>query len=96
MKRDEAIEKLRELMPELQKLGVISLSMFGSVARDEASETSDLDLIAEFAPPVTLRKYFDALNLIESALGLHVDLTEPETLHPMIRQRVLDEALKVA
>jgi len=96
MKRNEAIKKLRELMPELNKLGVIRLSMFGSVARDEASDASDLDLIVEFTPPVTFRKYFDALNLIEDSLGMHVDLAEPQTLHPTIRKRVLEEALRVA
>jgi len=83
-------------MPELRQLGVQGLSVFGSVARDEATETSDLDLIAEFVQPITFRRYFDVLFLIEDSLGVHVDLAEPQTLHPMIRQRVLDEALKVA
>lgn len=96
MKRDEAVRRLRDLMPQLQELGVTSLSVFGSVARDEAKDTSDLDLLAEFSPPYTMRQYMNALFLIEDTLGVKVDLAEPDTLHPRIREQVLSEALKVA
>jgi len=75
---------------------VRSLSIFGSVARNEAKKSSDLDLIAEFEPPHTFRQYIDTLLLIEDRLHIHVDLAEPHTLHPKIRERVLAEALKIA
>lgn len=72
------------------------MSLFGSVLRDEATDASDLDLVAEFAPPHTADQYFQTLFLIEDSLGIHVDLAEPHTLHPSIRQRILSEALRVA
>ena len=83
-------------MPELRVLGVESLSIFGSVSRDAAADSSDLDLIVELRPPRGFHQYFDVLFLIEDSLGVHVDLAQPDTLHPMIRERVLREALKVA
>ena len=96
MTREEATQRLKELQPELHRLGVHSLSIFGSVARNCASANSDLDLIVEFVPPRGFDKYFDVLFLIEDALGVKVDLAQPDTLHPLVRDRVMREALKVA
>lgn len=96
MKREDAIHGLKALMPQLQELGVTGLSLFGSVARDEAKDASDLDIIAEFKPPYTMRQYMNALFLIEDSLGVKVDLAEPDTLDPRMRDRILKEALRVA
>jgi predicted nucleotidyltransferase len=96
MNRVEATERIRELEPELRQLGVRSISIFGSVGRDSATSTSDLDLIAEFDFPHTFRQYFDTLLLLEERLHVHVDLAEPHTLHPKLKERILAEAVKVA
>ena len=53
MTRHEACDAIAKLKPELRDLGVRSVSIFGSVLRDEAREASDLDLVAEFDPPHT-------------------------------------------
>ena len=95
MTRQEVINKLRELTPDLRRRGVISLSMFGSVSRDEFKPSSDIDLIAEFERPHTFKQYFDALFFLEDTLGIHVDLAEPQTLHPMLRERILAEAVAI-
>jgi predicted nucleotidyltransferase len=96
MTRVEVVEQNQKLGPELRLLGVRSISMFGSVARGEANSSSDLDLIAEFEPPHTFREYFDTLLLLEDRLQVQVDLAEPHTLHPKLRERILAEAIKVA
>lgn len=96
MTRAKTIEAIKGLEPQLRSLGVRSLSVFGSVLRDEARDASDLDLVAEFDLPHTADQYFQTLFLIEDSLGVHVDLAEPHTLHPAIRQQVLSEALRVA
>lgn len=83
-------------MPELRKFGVRSLSLFGSVARDEATDASDLDLLVEFEGARTSERFFGTLFLIEESLGVKVDLAQPDTLHRIIKERVLDGALKVA
>lgn len=64
--------------------------------RNQARPESDLDLVAEFTPPHTADQYFQTLFLIEDSLGIHVDLAEPHTLHPSIRDQVLAEALRLA
>ncbi len=96
MERAEAIRKLKGLMPELRKFGVKSLSLYGSVARNEATSKSDLDLLVEFEGERTSEKFFGTLFLLEDELGVKVDLAQPDTLHWLIRDEVLDGALKVA
>ena len=96
MTRYEAVRSIKALTPELSKLGVRSVALFGSVSRDEAGPQSDLDLVAEFELPHTAKQYFDTLFLLEDALGVKVDLAEPNTLHPSLRDRVLAEAVLVA
>jgi len=96
MTKSEALLELRRLQPALRELGVRSIAIFGSVMRDEAGVDSDLDLVAEFEQPYTAKQYFDTLFLIEDSLGVSVDLAEPTSLHPGIRDTVLNEALYVA
>ncbi|CAN5538683.1 nucleotidyltransferase [soil metagenome] len=80
----------------MDQFGVRKLSLFGSVARNEAHDASDLDLLVEFDDSSTLDGYFGVLFLIEDELGVNVDLAEPSTLHPLIRDQVLREAVTVA
>jgi uncharacterized protein len=96
MRRGEAIQKLTDLMPELRELGVRSLSLFGSVARDESTSTSDLDVLIEFEGERTSQKFFGTLFMLEDRLGVKVDIAQPDTLHHVIKEKVLAEALKVA
>ena len=91
MKREEIIALIRENNEQLTKLGVSSLAVFGSVARDEASKTSDVDILVEFNGKATFDRFMDTKFFLEDLLGLQVDLvrsghatghqTTPETLH---------------
>lgn len=78
---------LDEHRQELRQLGVRRLSLFGSMARNEATETSDLDFLVEFQ-----RKSFDAYMdlkfLLENLFDRRVDLVLPETLKPRLRDRI--------
>ena len=97
MNREDVTQTLREHRTELaQKYGVRTLSLFGSVARDEAGAASDVDLLVEFDRPVG---YFGLLTLqdyLESLLGCNVDLGTPGSLKPRIRELVLGECVRVA
>ena len=76
MKRAEAIQLIGEHEAELRGLGVRSLSIFGSVARDEAGPGSDVDLLVEFQPLESyalVDAYFGLLDELRSLLG-EVDL----------------------
>jgi predicted nucleotidyltransferase len=67
--------------------------VFGSFARGDASEDSDVDLLIE-AGPLTPPWFPGGLLVgLEEALGRRVDVAEESTLHPLIRDRVLHEAI---
>ena len=53
MQRDTILQTLKQHQTALTDLGVRSLALFGSVARDEATPTSDIDILVEFEPPIT-------------------------------------------
>ena len=95
MKRDQVIRILSEHSEELRtRYGVHHLSLFGSVARDEAGPDSDVDLLVEFDRPIGLR-FFELQEYIEKLLHCRVDLGTPQSLKPRIRDRVLGESLRV-
>jgi len=97
MKRDQITQILQAHRAELeQEYGVRSLSLFGSVARDEDSPTSDVDLLVEFARPVGYFGLFALQDYLESLLGSKVDLGTPDSLKPRIREHVMGECVRVA
>ena len=83
MQRDDLLKILAEHRDELrQQFGVKSLALFGSVARGEATETSDVDLLIEFERPVGLFHFFTVQRYLEDLLGVaQVDLVMPDALH---------------
>jgi uncharacterized protein len=97
MKRDAVIRILKETNAELKaQYGVKSLSLFGSVARDEASASSDVDLLVEFSRPIGYFGLFALQNHLEKILGCPVDLGTPDSLKPRLRPRVMGELIRVA
>ncbi|MBP1624833.1 MAG: polymerase beta domain protein region [Acidobacteria bacterium] len=97
MNRERIIRLLSELSAELaDKYGVQSLSLFGSVCRDEAGPDSDGDLLVEFDRPVGYFGLFALQAYLESVLGCKVDLGTPNSLKPRVRDRVLGECVRVA
>lgn len=96
MRRNEILEILHEHKTQLKQFGVKSLALFGSFARDEAREDSDVDMLVEFETPPTFSAYMDLKFYLEDLLGRPVDLGTPDTLKPRIRARVLQEAIRVA
>ena len=97
MTREQVVRILSEQSTELAaKYGVKSLSLFGSVSRDEASPTSDVDLLVEFNRPVGYFGLFALQDHLESLLGCRVDLGTPNSLKPRIRARVIGECVRVA
>jgi len=95
MTRHEVLRVLHENHDTLAGLGVKSLALFGSALRDEAGAESDVDLLVEFSRPVGLFAFLDVKEFLESILGCPVDLGTPESLHPRLRARVLQEAVYV-
>jgi hypothetical protein len=75
---------------------VQSLSIFGSVARDEAGPDSDIDLLVEFDGPVGLFVFVRTKQYLEQILGSRVDLVTPDALRREFRETVLREAVRAA
>jgi predicted nucleotidyltransferase len=73
--------------------GVTNVRVFGSFARGEAREDSDLDLLIEAGPKTPPWFPGGLLVDLEDELGRRVDVAEAQTLHPLIRERVLQEAI---
>ncbi len=97
MRRAEAIKILRGHLPELrQRFGVKSLSVFGSVARDDAGDGSDVDVLVEFQGDTTFDGYFGLKEALEGLLGAKVDLATPSMLKPRMRPRIEQEAIRVS
>jgi predicted nucleotidyltransferase len=97
MKRDDVIEIINEHLEVLaDQYGVKTLSLFGSVARDDATPVSDVDLLVEFDRPVGLFGLFALQDHLEALFGCPVDVGTPDSLKPRIRETVLEEAIRVA
>lgn len=72
--------------------GAGRLRVFGSVARREDQEGSDVDLLIDVPPGTSLLQIVGLQNDIEDALGIRVDLCTERELHPTLRSRILAEA----
>ncbi|MEZ4272985.1 MAG: nucleotidyltransferase family protein [Myxococcota bacterium] len=93
MQRDEALMLLRKAGPTLSLRGVRHLYLFGSVARNEATDSSDIDLLVEFDQPVGIFGFLRIKRDLEEFLGRRVDLVERSSLRPALRDRIEAEAL---
>jgi predicted nucleotidyltransferase len=97
MNRLDAIRQLSNRADALKARGATSLFMFGFTARDEAGTNSDLDLFIDYDPK---RKFslvdLSALkNFLEDELGLRVDLTTRDSLHPALRADIESSAERI-
>ena len=90
MQQDVVLQILKQKNAEMTKqFGVKTLSLFGSVARNEATFTSDVDLLVEFNRPVGYFGLYALQDYLEKLLGCPVDLGTPDSLKPRIRERVM-------
>jgi predicted nucleotidyltransferase len=96
MKRDAAIHQLRAHRQDLESFGINFLALFGSVARDEASHDSDLDILVGFEGRITFDRYMDLKFYLEDLLNTPVDLMTHKMLRAEIKDAVEQEAIRVA
>lgn len=80
---------------QLQDLGVKSLELFGSVARNQAGPESDVDFLVEFSKPVGLFGWFEVRHYVEALLKCSVDIGTAKALQMHLRGLVLKEAVRV-
>lgn len=96
MRRDEALRILSQHKDDLKALGVESLAIFGSVARDEARPDSDVDIMVDLCRPIGMFAFLDIKERLESLLGYRVDLITRDGLKQQLRESILREAVRAA
>lgn len=96
MSRSDVLKKLKAQEPELRRLGLGALYLFGSVARDER-RPKDVDLLFEIgdAPSFSLLDQASAAIRLEEILGRPVDLVQRSALHDYIKPKVEAEMVRI-
>ena len=94
MNKDECITLLKKYMNILkEKYGITSLSLFGSTARGEQKEGSDIDLFVDTETPNPFL-LMDAKEFLEKATGTSVDIVRNhQNLNPRLRRRILKDGV---
>ena len=97
MTRDQIIATLRRHEDELRRLGVVQLSLFGSVARGEEGPESDIDIAATFDPTARL-SLFDIAGIearLSEILNRSVDLLQEPPRRPSVRREIERDRIRV-
>lgn len=94
---DFVLQTLRAHADEYRSLGVAHMAVFGSVARGEAGEDSDVDLVVDIAPDahLTLFDLMDIQERSEELVGTEVDVVTSRSLRPRMAANVTREAVRV-
>lgn len=98
MRREEALRILSEYREGIKERGVVSLALFGSVARDEATSDSDIDILVEFEPEahVSMFDFLEFQEYLETLLGHRVDLVAKRAIKRRLRDDIPKEAITAA
>lgn len=80
----------------IKSFRIKSLELFGSVARNEATSSSDLDFLVEFDGPATFDRYMDLKFCLEDLFNRPIDLVTKRSLKSQIKATVLKEAIRIA
>jgi len=86
-------EKREEILRLAAKHGARNVRVFGSVARGEADEQSDIDLLVEFEPGRSLLDHAGLWLELQDLLGCKVDVVSERGIKARIRERILREAI---
>jgi predicted nucleotidyltransferase len=93
LQKAEILNKLRGSKPELDKLGVVRIGLFGSVIREESNKDSDVDILIDFNSDLeTYENYMNTCNLLEEMFyGYKLDIVTEKGLSPYIGPYILKE-----
>lgn len=94
MNRDRALRILNGLLPQLRDFGVRDIALFGSVARNDAGDTSDIDILIDFEPEAeTFDNLMKVADLLDARFDCPVDLVTVNGLSPYLITSVQKEAV---
>ena len=97
MTLDEIVTKVRAAAPAIRAEGVTKLAVFGSRARSDAREDSDLDILVEVEPDskFSLLNLIGVEHIIKDATGLPAQATMRRSLDPRMAERIADDIVEV-
>jgi predicted nucleotidyltransferase len=95
MKQVEVLGLVQDHREELQRLGVKSLDIFGSVARDQATPQSDVDILVQLDDSIGFFEFFQIKHYLEDLLECPVDLGTLDALKEHLKQPVLESMIHV-
>ena len=94
LSRDAALRLIEANREQLKRLGVERIALYGSVARNEATAESDVDVLVELADAfLTLEGYMNLCFFLEELFGRRVDVTTLGGIEPRMKAGVLDDAV---
>ena len=85
----------QKVLPILKEAGVTRSSLFGSYVRGEQKKDSDIDILVDFPRGKGLFEFAGLQFQLEDALKKKVDLVEYESLHPLLKERILAEQIQI-
>ncbi len=97
MNRAEVIARLKAVEPQLRAHGVAALYLFGSYARDEAREDSDVDVFIDRTPQQEfgLDEFLGVYETLSAAVPVHVDYGTRTGLSKFLREDIEREAVRI-
>jgi len=90
---ERLMAKREEILRVCAQYGAHNVRVFGSVARGETDEQSDIDLVVEFEPGRSLLDHAGLWLELQKILGCKVDVVSERGIKPRIRERILREAI---
>ncbi len=92
MTREQILDFLRQHKQEMnERFGVTKIGLFGSYARGEAREDSDIDIVVELSGDRLFRKFFALELFLKSGLNKEIDLGVESTLKPLVREQIIKD-----
>ena len=96
MRKQDALQVLAQHKAELiQRFGITDLALFGSTARDEARDGSDIDVMVGFDGRSTAKRYFGVQFYLEDLLGCPVDLVQEGVIRPELKPYIEKDLIHV-
>ena len=96
MKPDEAISRLQDHEADLKRLGVEHLFLFGSTARGDARDDSDVDLFFDYEKgKLGLFELMDVKEYVARLLGRKTDIMTRDSIHKALRKKIETTAVRV-
>ena len=97
MTRDRLIDAMQSAAEAIRAEGATSLYLYGSRARDDGRADSDVDVFVDYLPDsgFSLLELAGIQNVLAEKTGLEISITTANSLHPKLRDRIMQEAIRI-